>query len=143
MASILKEIKPFKSGNNPAASWGDWKEHFKIYLVASKYKKEDEETQISFFLHHCGDELFKIYKTLNLPVTTDDPLTVDRIYKAFDEHFVEYKNEAYATFVFFNLYQGEGQPFDDFLTRVKDQAEQCEFDTAKDNLVKNKIIHKR
>ena len=50
--------------------------------------------------------------------------------RTLDSHFTAQLNEPYERHVFRNLKQGEGETVDQFITRLRRQAENCNWDNA-------------
>jgi len=62
------------------------------------------------------------------------------IIKKFEEYCTSRKNIIYIKHAFFSIKQKDGQLFSDFVTSIKKQAMDCEFNELKDSLVRDVIV---
>lgn len=139
MMSINLQIEPFTpSGSNLSQLWKTWKSKFNIYLIALKYNKEDDDTQVALFLQVGGDEIRRRYDALE--ADKKGPKLED-ILKVFDEYFGDYRNVTQASYVFWKMTQAPNESFDDFLLKIRLQAIECEFGEAEKRNLKDKIVH--
>lgn len=128
MENDFKPPTPLFEKNNPADNWGLWKQKFKIYLTASGKQSATEEVKIANLLSCIGDEGIDIYNTF----TEDEKSTIEKLTKAFDDHFLPKKVVLMESFKFHTLIQGDYQNIDQYLTELKKQAKLCEFACSKD-----------
>src|SRR5207253_5486620 len=91
-------------------------------------------------IHVCGDELKKLYYTFTFQAAATEP-TLSDILAKFDSHYAGYKNLMYASFVFWGLTQQPQETFEQFLSKLRLKADQCEFGDCRDRNLKDKIIH--
>jgi len=143
MAINISQIPPFSQGTNPAEAWATWRRDFDFYLKALKYHKEDQDTQIALFVHVCGPELKKLYRNMQLELgNANTPVSLKEVLDRIDKHFEAYKNEMYASFVFWKKTdQSSDEPFDHFLTRVRHQADECDFGQLTYRMIRDKLVH--
>ncbi|KAG8173419.1 hypothetical protein JTE90_002013 [Oedothorax gibbosus] len=138
MAHKFLNIEPFIPGDNPAESWADWRSSYELFETAVKYNKEDDETRIALLLSVIGKTSYKDYKTFIF--ADGQTRTIKDVLDKFDDHYRPYKNTTLSTFVFNNIVQKQGQNFDAFVTELKLQADQCDFGSAYERNVKDRII---
>lgn len=85
-----------------------------------------------------GTEAVVIFNTFGC--TADELANIDRIKQRFQQHFTPKVNTTYERYVFNRMTQEEGEPFEEFLTRIKAQSAKCEFGTLNDSLLCDKVI---
>ena len=86
-------------------------------------------------LHCTGTEVQELFETLQDPVPRVDARedNADEYQKALrtlDAHFRAQLNEPYERHAFRNLKQDEGETVDQFITRLRRQAENCNWDNT-------------
>ena len=95
-------------------------------------------------LHGAGTEVQELFETLqdSGPLADAGEDKADEYQKALrtlDAHFSAQLNEQYERRVFRNLKQKEGDPVDQFITRLRRQAENCNWDNA-DDPIRDQVI---
>lgn len=130
----FRGISPMIMTGNLAESWKLWRQKFENYLVASEVKKKDESIQVAQLLHYIGEEGFAIYNTFTFQ-EGDKKLT--EVLKRFEEYFLPKKNLSYERFKFFTRRQITGESIEQFVTDLKNKAQNCEFGELKNGLVKD------
>ena len=86
----------------------------------------------TLLLHCAGREVQELFETLQDPRSQADAGedNADEYQKALrklDSHFTAQLNEPYERHVFRNLKQEEGETVDQFITRLRRQAENCNW----------------
>ena len=98
-------------------------------------------------MEHCaGTKVQELFETLQDPVPPADAGedNADEYQKALptlDAHFSAQLNEPYERHSFRNLKQEEGETVDQFITRLRRQAENCNWDNA-DEPIRDQVIDK-
>ena len=98
-------------------------------MIVGKEKK-------ALLLHYAGDEVFKIYGTLD---NTGDENGFDETKQALTNYFKPKVNTEFEIFEFRQMKQFESETCDDFSTRLRQKAEYCDFHD-KDKELKSQII---
>ena len=121
------------AGQNVYQSWCDWKEQFKLYLLATKENGNDE-VKIGMMLYAMGAEWLKVSKTFTY-VAVEDHKKLDKVIEQFDRYFQPKKLiKAYVT-KFHQRTQQTGESLSEFIVAVRDLAAQCEFGDNEDRMV--------
>lgn len=126
----------FSSGN-VASAWKIFKGQFKIFRIAKKYGDMSEEEQICNMLVQMGQDSVPIYEQFRFD--TDNPRNLANTIKQFDEYFEPVRNVLFERIKFNRLTQGES-PIHQFIVKLQNQAEYCEFGAVKDELIRDRII---
>lgn len=123
-----KILQPINLKGNVAENWRTWKQRFEIYATAVELDKKEEKIQCTQLLHQLGEECIKIYNSFNFQEEEKNKITV--LKQKFEDHFVPKKNKIYERYKFFSARQ-EDKTLEQFITYLKNQADQCEFGEVK------------
>ena len=132
---------------NLAATWKKWKQTMTFYLTAMMKDKSEEE-RYSAFLFMIGEQGREIFNTMEWEKIQDadgnptegDNITINELFKKFDEYCEPRKNLVVERRKFFWRNQLEDEHFDQYLTVLKNLASTCEFGELHDGLLTYKII---
>ena len=121
-------------GEDVGLRWRKWFVRFDLYLQIHKIKVDAEQVDnLLFYIGECAHE-----KYLPLAKVTDKFADV---VKTLNAVFNSAVNVQMNIFKFYNIRQHAGEPFDEFVTRVRGSASSCSFaDTDIDNQVKSQVI---
>ncbi|UYV76145.1 hypothetical protein LAZ67_13002839 [Cordylochernes scorpioides] len=120
-------------------AWETWKFKFLLYSDAIQLETKPVKQQRAILLHNIGDDALNIYKTFGLQETLTNP-TITEILEKFDNHFKPFKNVIYRRYNFFSEVQEKNQSFDDFVTKVKNKAVDCDFGDLTESLIRDRIV---
>ena len=124
-----------------APRWKKWKDSFEYYIIAKEITNSARKKGL---LLHCP-EAQELFETVQDPGPAAEGENVaDEFQKALrtlDAHFSAQINEPYERHVFRNLKQEEGETVDQFITRLRRQAENCNWDNA-DEPIRDQVIDK-
>ncbi|XP_064646192.1 uncharacterized protein LOC135499377 [Lineus longissimus] len=130
----LKPPAPLALTGNISANWRRWKQKFTIFLTASRIT--EEPIKVALLLHSIGDEGLEVFNSFGLP----DDVEYAPLIQKFEEYCTPQKNVTFERHRFNSRIQQEGESFDCFLTDIKIKAKDCEFDTLRDSLIKDRIV---
>ena len=137
--------------NNPNVACfvilGSLKQTMTFYLTAMMKDKSEEE-RYSAFLFMIGDQGREIFNTMEWEKiqdadgnpTEEDNITINELFKKFDEYCEPRKNLVVERRKFFWRNQHEDEHFDQYLTELKNMASTCEFGELHDGLLTYKIV---
>ncbi|XP_067135526.1 uncharacterized protein, partial [Centruroides vittatus] len=112
---------------------------FDIYATAIDLPTKSIPQQRAILLHIIGEKGLEIYNNFHLEENATNP-TVDEILAKFTDHFQPYKNTIYSRYVFFSLIQKPGQTVDEFVTELHTKAQECDFGTLTESLIRDRIV---
>ncbi|UYV63305.1 hypothetical protein LAZ67_2003696 [Cordylochernes scorpioides] len=135
----FKPPSQFELTTNNAEAWETWKFKFLLYSDAIQLETKPVKQQRAILLHNIGDDALNIYKTFGLQETLTNP-TITEILEKFDNHFKPFKNVIYRRYNFFSEVQEKNQSFDDFVTKVKNKAVDCDFGDLTESLIRDRIV---
>ena len=132
----LPACEKFIVGETTSAGvrWDNYKERFDLMCEAFDVKEEKKKPLL---IHYGGEEIFRIYSTF--PNKKD--LTYDQLCTLLTGYFKPKKCTAFEVHKFRKLRQKEGEGIDEFYTRLRLQAGNCEF-TDSDLEIKMQIIQR-
>ena len=124
---------------NIAENWRRWKQHFKIFSLASGLSEKDVGVQATTFLHMARPEALEVYNTFSWP-NPDDKNKVDKIMESFNQYCNPYKNVTWERHKFNSCNQKPGETIDQYVTDLKTKAQTCGFAELMDGLIRNRIV---
>ena len=114
--------------------WNKYLLRFENMMEA--YEISDDKRKKALLLHHSGEEVFDIYSTLEDCKELDYKTTCTKL----NEYFNPKKCPEYEIHKFRKCAQNEKESIDEFYTRLRSLAENCEFEN-KSKEIKMQIIH--
>lgn len=125
------------SSENLALNWKTFKSQFAIYKVAKKLTELTAEEQVANLLLLMGSDSVPIYDQFIFG--TDNPKTLANVIAMFDRHFEPVKNLIFERVKFNSMCQNESG-IHQFITDVQTQADNCDYGTMRDQLVRDRIV---
>ena len=97
---------------------------------------DSKKRKKALLLHYAGDDVFDIYETLNLDGNDSN---YDETKKGLGDYFNPKKNKEFERYEFRNMKQSKSESIDQFVTRLRQKATNCDF-TDKDVEIKSQMI---
>lgn len=124
-----------------ALQWEKWKRSLNIYLDATGIKGPGKKRATLLLLG--GSELQDII--YNLPGAYIEPSEGNDVFKTaiekLDSYFFPKQNKIYERHVFRQIKQQEGEKFEKFVVRLRQQTEKCKFTSPEEHLI-DQIVEK-
>nr|CAI5870533.1 unnamed protein product [Callosobruchus analis] len=115
--------------------WGKWKRSLNIYLEAMDIRTSIKKRATLLLLGGAGiQEIFYNLPGASVEPTEDNDVFAIAIQKL-DEYFSPKQSKVYERHVFRLIKQEEGEKFEKFVVRLRNQAEKCQFDQQEDHLI--------
>lgn len=131
-----KKIQLMLEGNNEQM-WTSFKEDFTFFMISAGFKTKSDEEKIALLINIGGEELKDIYKSLDLAAD----VTYKDLIKNLDSYFNVKGNQLSARKGFSMLTQKRTESVDQFITRVKSMAKDCDFaDTEQETQMRDRIV---
>ena len=131
---MVEKIKTFVTeGDDVGLRWTKWLVRFDLYLKVLKL--DDDEERVNNLLFYVGESAHDKY----LAVANVSDKYADVVSKL-NIIFNPPVNKQMNVFKFRNLSQQVGEPFDEFLSRLRASATSCEFGSDQDNQIKSQVI---
>ena len=139
----LGGIKPFDSSGDPtsvAPRWKRWKRSLE-YFIVGKGVKDDNQKQ-ALLLHCAGEAVQTIFEGLGDFEVGADQSKYTKTLKILDDYFIPKANIPYERHVFRNMKQESSETIDQFASRLRTQALNCDFGDVIDENIRVQIIDK-
>ena len=119
----LPPLPPFDPLSDPSSlsqRWKTWTKRFQMYLVATNITNDKQKR--AMLLYQAGPATQEIFETL--PDTGED---FDTALTKLNDYFAPKKNVDYEIFQFRQAVQAPGETVEQFATRLRKVAANCEF----------------
>lgn len=120
------------------AEWTKWIQRFERFREASELSKKPETLQISTLIYCMGTTAEDIFKSFVL--SAEDQQKYSAVKGKFDSHFVGKRNIIFERAQFNRRQQREGESADDFITALYGLAENCNYGTLRDEMLRDRIV---
>ncbi|KAK3097548.1 hypothetical protein FSP39_010680 [Pinctada imbricata] len=124
--------------SNIGTKWKRWIRAFELFVTGKGVTDADQKKAL--LLHCAGMNVQDIYYTLPEIAGEDDAYVKTKT--ALETYFSPQVNLPYERHVFRNLAQSESETIEQFITRLKQQAEYCEFGATLDDQIRDQVIDK-
>ena len=125
------------NGAQQTENWSKWKRRFERYRQASGLIKQPNEDQVSLLLYCMGDTADDILATLKID---ESKATYEEVITALGEYFDVRKNTIVERAKFNRRQQRPGEPIEKFIQDVYKLAEDCEYGSLKDELIRDRLV---
>ena len=132
---------------NLAVTWKKWKQNMEFYLTAVMRGRTEEE-KYSVFLFLIGEQGRDVFNTMTWGIkedeqgnpTNEDNITVQELFKKFEDYCLPKKNVVVERRKFLRKNQHDDEAFDQYMTELKILASTCEFGELHDSLLTYKVV---
>lgn len=136
-------IEPFlckSMGNEVGEKWQRWLRNFNLMIEMKKIS--EAEMKKTMLLYMAGTQVQEIFDTLPAeePKDNEDKFTV--AVRVLSNHFVKKRNVTFERHIFRGLQQGPTEKIEQFVLRLRQQAQKCNFDKQADDNIKDQLIEK-
>ena len=121
---------------NSCESWMQYKEDLDTYLYATDLISKPGKRKVAVLLYGMGSKYKKIFKTFTFD-RPEDKENFNTVIRKFDAHFEPKKLTKLYMKRFDECFQKENENIGDYIARLKDIAQYCDFgDTLNNQLCK-------
>ena len=121
------------------ARWKKWKRSFELFVVG---KGVQDAAQKKALLLHCGgpqmQDVYYTFPEVREPGEGETVYTVAM--EQLDQYFMPQVNIPYERHLFRTMAQLPTESVDQFITRLRERAEYCEFGDTKDENIRDQVI---
>ncbi|XP_062702560.1 uncharacterized protein LOC134285554 isoform X2 [Aedes albopictus] len=135
-------MPPFKAGDDPRNNWIKWKKALERFLRVNKVEADEEKYDLLLVLGAIELQSFydKITKWECRQPTSDTGdefvvLQYESAIASLDAYFAPQLNKRFERHLFRAMKQESQEPFEEFVFRLKDQANRCQFSDVDDAIV--------
>ena len=133
-------IKQFDVFGEPASighQWKRWIRNFELFALGKGVTNDQQKK--SLLLHSAGMDVQDLFATL----TVDKDASYADTKTALDSYFIPQVNEIYERHLFRNMHQTELETVDQFVTRLRQKAIDCGYDTSQqEQQILDQVVHK-
>ena len=121
-----------------ATNWKTFRESYEDYIVATGLDQKDKIIQVATLKSLMGIECKKILKRLQL--SEDEMKDPKTILHKLQDHFLPVRNILYERYVFHNTDQLAHETIDEFVIKLRQLAEPCQFGILEDEMVRDRLV---
>ena len=127
-----------------AENWKDFENKRDYYVIASDLRSkldndEGKEIVAATLCTVMGADCKRIMNS-HPSLSTADKKDPAKIVQELKKHFIPQRNVLYERFAFNSAEQKPGETIDEYVVRLRQMAESCEFGTLKDSLIRDRIV---
>ncbi|UYV61748.1 K02A2.6-like [Cordylochernes scorpioides] len=134
----MENIMPFVAYNGEK-KWETWREAFEIFSIAADLESMPLVRQRAILKHILGEKTMSIYKTFRVTENEAYP-SIKEMLDMLSKHFKPFKNIIQIRNKFSTCVQKEGQGITEFVTELKQLAQECEFEELAESLIRDRFI---
>ncbi|UYV71623.1 hypothetical protein LAZ67_8003894, partial [Cordylochernes scorpioides] len=124
---------------NGEKKWETWREAFEIFSIAADLESMPLVRQRAILKHILGEKTVSIYKTFRVTENEAYP-SIKEMLDMLSKHFKPFKNIIQIRNNFFTSVQKKGQGITEFVTELKQLAQECEFEELAESLIRDRFI---
>ena len=135
---------PMSIKGDVVENWRDFETSWDYYTIATDLRSKEttdagKEIVAATLCTVMGPESKKIMNSLPSP-TDADKKNPKRIIEELRKYFVPQRNVLYERFVFNSATQKPSETVDEYVVRLRQLANSCEFGDLKDSLIRDRIV---
>lgn len=120
--------------NNLCQAWETFKEEVSLYIELVVPDEKEEEKRKKLLLYLLGHDGREIVKSLQLDETYKEVL------EGLESYCKPKTNESFERYLFFKREKSNNEPFDNFLTDLRNLSATCNFGDLRDSLIRDQIV---
>ena len=131
-----------KDQHSLANRWEKWLRGFEYLVVGRDITKCEQKKAL--LLHLAGPDVQDIFETLAVPQPREgeEVNAYNQAVEMLSAYFRPKKNTTYERHLFRAITQEHNESFDQFLTKLKQQAKLCDFQAQEETNIKDQIVDK-
>lgn len=123
---------------NISENFRKWRRHLEVYMEATGSLAEGKPS-VSILLHCAGPHIIEIFDQFTWE-NADDKKDVTKVLDKLQAYCNPRTSEVIESHRFWSVDWLEHVPFDVFLTELRQRADQCNFNTEKERMIRDKIV---
>lgn len=133
--SFLRPPKPLVIGHDLDMA-KEWKQQYEYFEIATGLNTKPENIQFATFMSAVVYAAIQIYNSL--PGSPNN--TLKQVKEKFDLYFSPKLNITFERYKFHKILQNDGETIDEYITRLRLQAQNCEFEQLSDSILRDQLI---
>ena len=141
----VTEVWLFLWSSDDWPPWTRWLTSFELYadgkglIISNETTAATKQRRRAILLHLAGPDVQEIFTTLT---ETGDATNYASAVEALNAYFVPQVNSAFARQTFHRITQNPGGTVQQFVTRLRKAAKDCDFSTDTDNQIRDPVLNK-
>ena len=135
---------PMSVKGDVAENWKDFENSWEYYVIATDLRSkldndEGKEIVAATLCTVMGADCKRIMNSLP-SLSAADKKDPAKIVQELKKPFIPQRNVLYERFVFNSAIQKPGETIDEYVVRLRQMTDSCEFGTLKDSLIRDRIV---
>ena len=130
---------PMNVKSDVSTNWKMFKEAWCYYVTATELNKKPKEVQAGALCSVMGMDCVKVMNSLTT-LTASHKKDPEKILSALSDHFMPQKNLLFERVKFGFANQAENERIDQYVVRLCQLAESCEFENLCESLIRDRLV---
>ena len=131
--------QPMVVKDDVSTNWKLFRQSWQYYVTATELNKKSKEVQAGALCSVMGMESVKVMNSLTT-LTVDDKKDLEKILSALGDHFMPQKHLLFERVKFGFANQAEHETIDQYVVRLRQLAESCEFEGLCESLIRDRLV---
>ena len=136
---FLGWVDLFTHGAPLSTNWKLFKEAWCNYVTAPELNKKPKEGQAGALCSVMGMDCVKVMNSLTT-LTASDKKDPEKILSALSDHFMPQKHLLFERVKFGFASQAENESIDQYVLRLRQLVESCEFENICESLIRDRLV---
>ena len=129
---------PMSMKGELCANWKTFQQSWEYYVIATELTGKDNVVQAAALCSIMGQDCIKVMNSLTT-LSADDKKKPEEILKRLGEHFIPKRHVLFERTKFQACTQTEHESVDQYVVRLRQLAETCEYDDLTDGLIRDRL----
>ena len=130
---------PMNVKEDVSTNWKMFTEAWRYYVTATELNKKPKEVQAGALCSVMGMDCVKVMNSLTT-LTASDKKDPEKILSALSDHFMPQKHLLFERVKFGFANQAENESIDQYVVRLRQLAESCEFENLCESLIRDRLV---
>jgi hypothetical protein len=139
MDSAFRPPQELNFDSNTAENWRLFKQEIQLFIIATERERKSGTIKTSILLTTIGRKGREIYNNFVFAEEADKN-NYEVVLQKFEDFCNPRTNETFLRYKFFTIKQSDTQSFDDFVTKLKKAARECNLGELRDSLTRDMIV---
>ena len=131
--------QPMVVKDDVSTNWKLFRQSWQYYVTTTELNKKSKEVQAGALCSVMGMECVKVMNSLTT-LTVDDKKDPEKILSALGDHFMPQKHLLFERVKFGFANQAEHETIDQYVVRLRQLAESCEFESLCESLIRDRLV---
>ncbi len=139
MAYQIPAPQPMCTKGDVVSNWKSFQTAWAFYSQGIELGKKEKTVQVGVLCSVMGGDCLKIMESIST-LTADDKKDPANILLALKTHFMPEPHVLFERYKFNIATQPENEQADQFLVRLRQLSETCEYGDLKDSLIRDRLV---